>query len=132
AERVKKVRTPKAKTDQELKSQQQYVAQLERQAATLGKSAEEVRQYELAEKGLTGALQARAAAALELISQEERKRQADADGKTLANLQIQLLSAQGQQAAAAAMQIEQEYGELIERLQARGDQAGLDLVNSLI
>lgn len=132
AERVKKPRTPKPKVDQELKQQEQYVAQLERQAATLGKNAEEVRQYELAEKGLTGALQARAAVALELINQEERKRQADADGKTLANLQVQLLNAQGQQAAAAAMQIEQEYGELIERLQARGDEAGLSLVDSLI
>lgn len=132
AERVKKPRTPKPKVDQELKQQEQYVAQLERQAATLGKNAEEVRQYELAEKGLTGALQARAAVALELINQEETKRQVDADGKTLANLQVQLLNAQGQQAAAAAMQIEQEYGELIERLQARGDEAGLSLVDSLI
>lgn len=132
AERVKKPRTPKPKVDQELKQQEQYVAQLERQAATLGKNTEEVRQYELAEKGLTGALQARAAVALELINQEEKKRQADADGKTLANLQVQLLNAQGQQAAAAAMQIEQEYGELIERLQARGDEAGLSLVDSLI
>lgn len=128
----KKTRTPKPRVDQELKQQEQYVAQLERQAATLGKNAEEVRQYELAEKGLTGALQARAAVALELINQEEKKRQADADGKTLANLQVQLLNAQGQQAAAAAMQIEQEYGELIERLQARGDEAGLSLVDSLI
>lgn len=132
AERVKKTRTPKPKVDQELKQQEQYVAQLERQAATLGKNAEEVRQYELAEKGLTGALQARAAVALELINQEEKKRQVDADGKTLANLQVQLLNAQGQQAATAAMQIEQEYGELIERLQARGDEAGLSLVDSLI
>lgn len=132
AERVKKTRTPKPRVDQELKQQEQYVAQLERQAATLGKNAEEVRQYELAEKGLTGALQARAAAALELINQEERKRQADADGKQLASLQAQLLAAQGQQAAAAAMQIEQQYGELISRLQERGDQAGLNLVDSLI
>lgn len=132
AERAKKTRTPKPKVDQELKQQEQYVAQLERQAATLGKNAEEVRQYELAEKGLTGALQARAAAALELINQEERKRQADADGKQLAGLQAQLLAAQGQQAAAAAMQIEQQYGELISRLQERGDQAGLNLVDSLI
>ncbi len=132
AEREKKVRTPKAKTDQELKHQEQYVSQLERQAATLGKSAEEVRQYELAEKGLTGALHERAAAALALIDQEERKRQADADGKQLATIQAQLLSGQGQQAAAAALQIEQQYGELIQRLQERGDQAGLDMVNSLI
>lgn len=132
AERVKKTRTAKPKVDQELKQQEQYVAQLERQAATLGKNAEEARQYELAEKGLTGALQARAAAALELINQEERKRQADADGKQLASLQAQLLAAQGQQAAAAAMQIEQQYGELISRLQERGDQAGLNLVDSLI
>ncbi|NMY40901.1 hypothetical protein HBN76_06265 [Pseudomonas sp. WS 5013] len=132
AEREKKARTPKPKVDQELKQQEQYVAQLERQAATLGKNAEEVRQYELAEKGLTGALQARAAVALELINQEERKRLADADGKQLSGMQAQLLSSQGQQAAAAAIQIEQQYGELVKRLQDRGDAAGLDLVNRFI
>lgn len=132
AERVKKTRTPKPKVDQELKQQEQYVAQLERQAATLGKNTEEVRQYELAEKGLTGAQQARAAAALELISQEERKRQTDADGKQLASIQAQLLAAQGQQAEATALQLEQQYGELMQRLQARGDQAGQALIGKLI
>lgn len=132
AERERKARTPKPKVDQELRQQEQYVAQLERQAATLGKNAEEVRQYELAEKGLADALHARAAAALELINQEERKRLADADGKQLSGMQAQLLSSQGQQAAAAAIQIEQQYGELVKRLQERGDAAGLDLVNRFI
>ncbi|WP_220814079.1 phage tail length tape measure family protein [Pseudomonas paralcaligenes] len=125
----RKKRTP---TDRELKNQQQFVAQLERQAATIGMNAAEVRQYDLAEKNLTGTLHERAAAALVLIDQGERKRQADADGKQLATIQAQLLAAQGQQAAAAALQIEQQYGELIKRLQERGDQAGLDLINRLI
>jgi len=119
-------------SDKKAKDVEKYVRQLERQAATLGMSAAEVRAYELAEKGLTGAMQARAAVALELINQEERKRLADADGKQLSGMQAQLLSSQGQQAAAAAIQIEQQYGELVKRLQDRGDAAGLDLVNRFI
>ena len=125
-------RTKRTPTDKELKNQQQYVAGLERQAATLGMTAAEVREYELAEKGLAGALYERAAAALALIEQAEDKRQADADGKQLASIQAQLLASQGQQAAAAALQIEQQYGELIDRLMARGDHAGLQLIDQLI
>lgn len=118
--------------DQAAKDAEKYVAQLERQAATLGKNTNEVRAYELAEKGLTGALLERAKAALAVLDAEERKRQVDADGKQLASIQAQLLGAQGQQAQATALQLEQQYGELMQRLQARGDQAGQALISKLI
>jgi phage-related minor tail protein len=125
-------KTPRPKADTELKNQQSYVAQLERQAATLGKNAGEVRQYELAEKNLTGTLQARAAAALALIDADEKKRAVDADNKQLASINAQLLAAQGNSAAAVTAQLEQQYGELLKRLADRGDQAGTDLVKKLI
>ncbi|MBF2945790.1 hypothetical protein HKT39_38090, partial [Pseudomonas aeruginosa] len=64
--------------EQLAKSQEGYVAGLEKQARTLGLTSAEVRAYELAEKGLTGALQARAAAALAALAADEKKRQADA------------------------------------------------------
>lgn len=120
------------KAEQAAKQQLNYVQGLEKQAATIGMSSAQVREYELAERSLTGALHERAAAALALIDAEERKRQADADGKQLAGLQAQLLAAQGQTAAATTLQLEQQYGELLQRLKERGDQAGVDLVNSLI
>jgi hypothetical protein len=56
---------------------EKYVKQLEQQAATIGKTAAEVRQYELAEKNLTGTLHTRAAAALVLIEADEKKRHSD-------------------------------------------------------
>lgn len=112
--------------------QENFVQGLERQAATQGRSTSEARAYDLAEKGLTGTLRARAEAALAVLAADEQKRQADADAKQLANAQVQLLEAQGQQAAAASLKIEQQYGELLKRLQARSDTAGADLVQRLI
>lgn len=118
--------------EQATRQQLNYVQGLEEQAAKLGLTAAEVRQYDLAERGLAGAMRDRAQAALVLIDAAERQREIDADGKQLAGLNAQLLGAQGDTAGAAAIQIEQRYGELMERLQARGDTAGVDLVNSLI
>lgn len=119
-------------SEQAARAQLSYVQGLEKQAATLGLSASAVRQYELAERGLTDAMAQRAAAAMTLIDLGERKRQADEDGRQLATIQAQLLASQGQYSAAAAMQLEQQYGELAQRLQQRGDQAGVDLINRLI
>ncbi|QZD65944.1 hypothetical protein K3176_07885 [Pseudomonas aeruginosa] len=45
-----------AQTSEQLRKSQEGVTQLERQAALLGMNSAEVRAYELAEKGLTGAL----------------------------------------------------------------------------
>ncbi|MFV9611931.1 hypothetical protein [Pseudomonas aeruginosa] len=77
------------------KSQEGYVAGLEEQARTLGLTSAEVRAYELAEKGLTGALQARAAAALAALAADEKKRQADATARTNAGLEAEYLRATG-------------------------------------
>jgi phage-related minor tail protein len=118
--------------EQLAKQQEHYVVGLERQAATLGKTSAETRAYDLAEKGLTGALLARAQAALAATDAQEQLRQATADGKQLAEIQAQILSAQGRGSEAAAIQMEQQYGELLKRLTARGDTAGVALVDSLV
>lgn len=47
-------------------------------------------------------------------------------------LQEALAQATGDQATAAKLQIESQYGDLLADLQRRGDQAGVDLVNRLI
>lgn len=118
--------------EQLAKQQEHYVAHLERQAATLGKTSAETRAYDLAEKGLTGALLARAQAALAATNAAEKLHQATADGKQLADIQAQILAAQGRGSEAAAIQMEQQYGELLRRLKARGDVAGVALVDSLV
>lgn len=60
---------------EQLRAQQEnYVAGLEKQAATLGLSAVEARQYEVAERGLTGALRERAEASIAAIAAAEKQR----------------------------------------------------------
>lgn len=117
---------------QQTRQQEQYVRGLERSASLLGLSADQVRAYELAEKGLTGALRDRAIAAQALIAAEERKQQLDADARQIAGLRAQLLRAEGRDAEALTIEIEQRYGELMQRLQANGDTAGLNIINSLV
>lgn len=119
-------------TAQQTRQQQEYVRGLERSAALIGLSTDQVRAYELAEKGLTGALRDRAIAAQAVIAAEERKQQLDADAKQIAGLRAQLLRAEGRDAEALTIEIEQRYGELMTRLRERGDTAGLAIIDGLV
>lgn len=133
---ARNTRTQRPRVDQELRAQESYLAQLERQAATLGKTASEVRQYELAEKGLTGAMRARAEAAYVMIDAAEKKKAADEQAKkdvqTLAQLNLDLLNATGQNIEAAGSEIEKKYGDLQKRLLAAGNTEGAGLVTQLM
>lgn len=62
-----------ASTSKRAKDGSQYVGQLERQVDLLGKSAVEVRRYEMAERELSGALLGRAEAALAALDASERQ-----------------------------------------------------------
>ena len=117
---------------QQTRQQEQYVRGLERSAALIGLSTDQVRAYELAEKGLTGALRDRAIAAQAVIAAEERKQQLDADAMQIAGLRAQLLRAEGRDAEALTIEIEQRYGELMTRLRERGDTAGLAIIDGLV
>lgn len=119
-------------SEQQTRQQEQYVRGLERSAALIGLSTDQVRAYELAEKGLTGALRDRAIAAQAVIAAEERKQQLDADAKQIAGLRAQLLRAEGRDAEALTIEIEQRYGELMTRLRERGDTAGLAIIDGLV
>ncbi|MCO1336716.1 phage tail length tape measure family protein [Microbulbifer sp. OS29] len=122
----------KKSTDRESKSLESFVAQLERQAEVLGKSASETRAYNIAEKGLSGELLARAQAANAAITAQEKLNQATADAKQLATIENRLLSLQGRTAEARSNDLENQYADLLLSLQARSDTAGIELVNSLI
>ncbi|MCO1336802.1 phage tail length tape measure family protein, partial [Microbulbifer sp. OS29] len=124
--------TDKKSIDRESKSLESFVAQLERQAEVLGKSAAETRAYNIAEKGLSGELLARAQAANAAITAQEKLNQATADAKQLATIENRLLSLQGRTAEARSNDLENQYADLLLRLQARSDTAGIELVNSLI
>ncbi|WP_445364392.1 phage tail length tape measure family protein [Microbulbifer sp. ANSA003] len=124
--------TDKKSIDRESKSLESFVAQLERQAEVLGKSAAETRAYNIAEKRLSGELLARAQAANAVITAQEKLNQATADAKQLATIENRLLSLQGRTAEARSNDLENQYADLLLRLQARSDTAGIELVNSLI
>lgn len=103
----------------------EYVRNLERQAAAIGMTAQEAADAESAHRGVTGELLKQAQAAQQLI-------QADKDRLAIAELNIQLLRAQGREQEATQAEFEQRYGEMLERLQAKSDSAGLEIIKKII
>jgi len=114
------------------KATENYVAGLEKQAATVGKTQAQVRAYELAEKGLTGALKARAEAALAVISAAERQKQLDADATKNSSLQAQYLRATGDQSGGDLVEMRQQMADLRREFEASGNTDGVAWVDKLI
>ncbi|KAF7600626.1 MAG: hypothetical protein CGU28_03110 [Candidatus Dactylopiibacterium carminicum] len=75
--------TPKqdAQAEARRKAAESYVASLEKQAATVGMTAAQVRAYELAEKNLSTVLRTRAQAALDTLAADEAKTEAEKKAK---------------------------------------------------
>lgn len=109
-----------------------YVRSLERQAEAAGKTAAEVRLLTSREQELTNEQRSRVNGALILMQMEEERQQQMRDAQQLAGLEVQLLRAQGREAEAATMELEQQYGELLERLEERGDESGQAIIENLI
>lgn len=118
--------------EKRLKRQRKFVEALEREAELYEASDAAVRQYEITQQGLTGKLLERAEAANKALTEQEKLTQATKDAATLNDIQNQLLEGQGRGAEAVGAELEAEYADLLKRLKARGDDAGVDLINSLI
>lgn len=118
------------------KQNEDWVKQLEKEAATYGKGKAALREYELEQRNLTGALEARARAAWVTLDAAEKQKKADEqakkDARTLAQLQIDYMRATGQAVDAAGAEIEKKYGALQKRLEAAGNTDGAGLVSKLI
>jgi len=118
------------------KQQEDWVKQLEKEAATFGQSKAARREYELEQRNLSGALESRARAAWAVLDAAEKQKKADdqakQDAKLLAQLQIDVMKATGQNVDAAAAEIEKKYGALRKRLEAAGNTDGANLVGQLI
>ncbi|WP_182852419.1 tape measure protein [Metapseudomonas otitidis] len=118
------------------KQNEDWVKQLEKEAATYGGTKAARREYELEERNLTGALKARAEAAWSMLDAAEKQKKADEqakkDTKLLAQLQLDYLKATGQNIEAAGAEIEKKYGALQKRLQAAGNTEGASLVGKLM
>lgn len=119
-------------SEQLRKSQDSYVTQLERQAALLGMNSTEVRAYELAEKGLTGALKARAEAALAAIDADEKKRQAEANARQNVDLQAEYLRASGNNVDAGLLEIRAKFDAMRQDFEKAGNDAGLAWIDKLV
>jgi tape measure domain-containing protein len=115
-----------------ISEQKKYVEQLERSVEVYGLSTEQTREYELAEKGLSGALLERARAANAALATQEKLNQAMEDAQELERIQIRLLENSGKSAEARALELEQEFGDLLKRLRADGNTDGANLIESLI
>lgn len=127
--RERQKRTP---VDREQRARENYLAQLERQAATLDMTSAEVRQYELAEKSLTGAMLERAKAALVLIDAAEAQRQADASARVNAGLEAEFLRASGRETDAALLEIRTKFAGMRTEFEKAGNGAGLAWLDKLI
>lgn len=118
------------------KQNEDWVKQLEKEAATYGGTKAARREYELGERNLTGALKARAEAAWEMLDAAEKQKKADQqaakDVKLLAQLQLDYLKATGQNVEAAGAEVEKKFGALQKRLQTAGNTEGADLVSKLM
>ncbi|HFH4022023.1 phage tail length tape measure family protein [Pseudomonas aeruginosa] len=119
-------------TEQSVRQQLSYVQGLEDQAIKLDMTAAEVRQYELAEKGLTGAMLERAQAALVLIDAAEQQRQADANARTNAGLEAEFLRAAGRETDAALLEIRTKFEGMRTEFEKVGNDAGLAWLDRLI
>ncbi|WP_349569374.1 phage tail length tape measure family protein [Azotobacter salinestris] len=114
------------------KQQESYVAGLEKQAATLGLTAAQVRAYELAEKSLAGALNDRAQAALAALAAYEKQQQAEQNAATNAGLQADYLRAAGQPVEAAMLEIETRFAQMRKQFAKDSNADGLALIDQLI
>lgn len=122
----------KRQAESAAKATESYVKGLEKQAALLGKNQQEVRAYELAEKGLTGAYKMRAEAALALIAAEEKKVQSDANAAKNAQLQAQYLQATGQELDATLLMLRTSTDAMRKEFTQSGNQEGLAWLDKLL
>ena len=118
--------------EQSTKQQLSYVQGLEEQATKLDMTAAEVHQYELAEKGLTGAMLDRAQAALVLLDTAEQQRQAAANASANVGLEAEFLRAAGRETDAALLEIRTKFDGMRSEFETAGNEAGLAWLDKLI
>lgn len=121
-----------AKAAAQAKASEDYVKKLELEAASIGKTADEVRLLKLEEHKLTDEQQMRANGALIQINAEKERQEVLKDSIQLDQIRVKLLKAQGKEAEAAGLAADEETRKFRERLIKRGNTAGVDLIDSLI
>lgn len=113
------------RTDDQQKGIDRINQQLMNQLIQLRTGAAGWQAYQLAIQGATQAEIDQAEALRSSIEQIT-------DGDLVTRAQVQLYRSQGNQVAAAGVELERQYGELMERLRQRGDTEGLAVVEGLV
>jgi tape measure domain-containing protein len=114
------------------KASETYVQGLEKQAFAVGKTKAQVTAYELAEKGLTGALKARAEAAMAVIAAGEQKEKADANAIKNTQLQAQYLKATGDVLGGGLADVRANIAEMRKEFTKTGNTEGLAWLDKLL
>lgn len=109
------------------KANENYVASLEKQVATMNLSKMATLEYELSQKKLSGALLERAQASMEAL----RAAQQLANAKTNSSMQIEVLRLTGNDYQADLMELENKFKETTESLKKEGNTAGIALAKEL-
>ncbi|MGM1129870.1 MULTISPECIES: tape measure protein [Serratia] len=109
-----------------------YVKGLEKQAFAVGKTKSQVAAYELAEKSLSGALKARAEAALAVIAAGEQKEKSDANATKNAQLQAQYLKATGDVLGGGLAEVRANIAEMRKEFTQTGNTEGLAWLDKLL
>lgn len=137
----------KEATEDRQKKIADLITDLEREAATTGKTAAEVAQYELAQLGASDATKARAAELSAVIAkleaqeeaekaaakaEEERQKRIKEIPGDLAEVQNEILRLTGESAAATTNELRAKYAQLIADLKSISNTAGVELVENLI
>jgi tape measure domain len=65
-------------------------------------------------------------------AEKKRLKQLEDDAKKVAELRVRLLQAQGKEQEAIQVEFETRYGDLLKRLEERGDEAGQAIINNLL
>lgn len=63
---------------------------------------------------------------------KQKEKQAASDRRALAELEIQLLRAQGKEQEALRLEFETKYGDMLKRLEAAGDKSGAEIIKKII
>lgn len=121
-----------SKAASEAKAAEDYVRKLEQEAEAIGKTAAEVRLLASEQHKLTDEQQMRVNGALIQINAEKEHQEVLKDSLQLEEIRAKILRANGKESEAAAVEAQKQTAKLRERLIARGDIAGADLIDSLI
>ncbi|ATG73683.1 hypothetical protein AN401_07270 [Zobellella denitrificans] len=105
--------------------QRKYVDQLERTARVQGLLPAQVREVEMAERGLTGALLARARAASAAIEAHD-------NATLLRNISTRILELSGDPVGARILELEQQFGAALSRMREQGEVEGVRTMEGYI